>query len=522
LIKPLLSRLTIFILLVLMAAGGLLARPAGSESRPDSGPATTASARTDEAIRRRIRIAKLHARSLALARESKWDQCREVLDEILQLNPEDPIGWYNTACVLSRLARTEGALDALNKAVEVGYAGIVHMERDPDLEALRETEGYRRILARRDEIQRERAERIREQLQDRFGEDYIVEVDPARRLVFATDIDREVLEDLKTYLTAHAEALWGELFDHRFDQYVTIIIPKEWKEFTADADRTYPAGFYNRSFRLLVCKSVGMVLAHEFTHALHDADQDALADAAGQRQKHPIWITEGLATLYESSSLKGRRLVPEPNRRLLLLKRLARRKKTIPFEEFFEIDHPEFMKRSMTCYPQSRYMMMYLHRKGLLKEWYDAYTAGYDADPTGRAALEKVFDQSLARIESDWINWVRTLPKPTLRLPPRSAYLGVQVRPQPPDGLRIRRVVRGSGANKAGLRPGDVILSIDDERVAEPEALIRIVDRQHVGDKVIVRYRRGERYDSATVTLGAMPGRKRPKPTPRPKSQPAP
>jgi len=55
---------------------------------------------------------------------------------------------------------------------------------------------------------------------------------------------------------------------------------------------------------------MGSILTHEFTHALHFADQE------GRGQEHPIWIAEGLATLFESSKLLGGHAVPQANYRL--------------------------------------------------------------------------------------------------------------------------------------------------------------------------------------------------------------
>jgi len=53
--------------------------------------------------------------------------------------------------------------------------------------------------------------------------------------------------------------------------------------------------------------------------------------------------------------------------------------------------------------------MMFLHDRGLLKAWYDAYTAHYAQDRTGVLAMEQVFGQSLERIERDWKTWVEQL-----------------------------------------------------------------------------------------------------------------
>ena len=159
--------------------------------------------------------------------------------------------------------------------------------------------------------------------------------------------------------------------------------------------------------------------------------------------------------------------------------------------------------------------------KGLLKKWYDAYLAGYDDDRSGAKAMEKVLGKKLGDIEADWKKWVAALKPPVLRLPPKHAYLGIQLRAGV-DGVRVMRVVPGSGADRAGIQADDVIFRVDGERTIDPEHLMAVIYEHEVGDKVKVRYRRGGTYHDTTVTLGALPGRRpRPKPKPKPKTRPA-
>ena len=82
------------------------------------------------------------------------------------------------------------------------------------------------------------------------------------------------------------------------------------------------------------------------------------------------------------------------------------------------------------------------------------------------------------------------------------------------EGLIIVTVEKGSGADKAGLRPiqqvgrdyilGDVIRKIDGQDVATLADLHEILDQHKVGDDVVVEVdRNGERY-SVTLTLSAI------------------
>jgi S1-C subfamily serine protease len=98
------------------------------------------------------------------------------------------------------------------------------------------------------------------------------------------------------------------------------------------------------------------------------------------------------------------------------------------------------------------------------------------------------------------------------------AGLGVSVFPEnltqrwDVEGVPIRGVTRGSAADRAGLRGaevdawgrvnfGDIIVGIDDQEIDTYADLFTALDRHRPGDRVRVRYRRGEGTREATVTL---------------------
>ncbi|HUT59571.1 MAG TPA: PDZ domain-containing protein [Phycisphaerae bacterium] len=482
--------------MALSAAGAQTTSPREAQpTRPAAGsqPATRP-APTQLTARQRLRkIAQMARRALALYEARDYKAALAVQKELVDLAPEDGRHWYNLACLQCRTGRTDEALQSLQQAVEKGYSELRHMERDDDLKALRPTEGYKRILAHRDDIQRRRAAKVYDALKKQMGEGYAYQIDHDSRLIFAANVDQGTLKEIREFLGAYAKAMRRQLFSHSFEQYVAVVVPKE-----QDSRRPFLGGYYNHANRTLVAKSIGMVLRHEFTHALHGADQAALG------QRHPIWITEGLATLFETSEIRNGRVYPRHNHRLNILQRLLRRKRTIPFEKLFKLTHQEFMRQAVEGYPQSRYVMMYLHDKGVLRKWYDAYTAGFDEDRTGAAAMAEVLGRKLGEIEADWLEWAKTLKPPPLTVRPKQAYVGITMA-HAVDGLRIARVVPGSGADKAGLKPGDVILRIDGQRMLDPGELVRLVTGHGVGDQLKVTYRREGKERSATVVLQAMP-----------------
>ena len=66
--------------------------------------------------------------------------------QLLRLAPENPTVHYNLACSLSLLGQPDGALDALEKAVELGYDDAEHLVCDPDLDSLHRELRFQRLL----------------------------------------------------------------------------------------------------------------------------------------------------------------------------------------------------------------------------------------------------------------------------------------------------------------------------------------------------------------------------------------
>jgi len=454
------------------------------------------------------RIAGLNSQLTDAFKAGQLDKCEPLIKQILAIDPNSPMGWYNYACYQSRVGQLDRAVASLAKAIAFGYSGYSYMQRDPDLDAVRKLPGYQKLRALQDQFQRQRADKVRDALAKQFGQGYAYEIDHDRKLVFATNVDSRTLAEMKARLTAYATAQWNDLFDSRFDRYLTIVIPKaqDWRWGATIG------GFYAQGSNMLIARTVGLTLIHEFTHALHRADQD------GRGQSHPIWLTEGLATLFESSRMVAGHAVPEHNGRLNALQRTIRRNRQVPLAELIKGSHAKFMEDPGASYSEVRYLMMYLYSKGLLRKWYQAYCDGYEFDETGRGALEKVLGMKLGEIEKDWHKWVLDQKPALTRLPPDGAYIGIQLR-QATDGVEIISIVPSGGADKAGLKTGDVILEVDGERVFGPEDLMNVVHEHDAGDTVKVRYRRDGKYAELAVTLTKMPAA-RPMPSTRP-SRPA-
>ena len=88
------------------------------------------------------------------------------------------------------------------------------------------------------------------------------------------------------------------------------------------------------------------------------------------------------------------------------------------------------------------------------------------------------------------------------------AVLGVQVggnqsTTQSQPGVPLRSVTAGGGASKAGMKTGDIITSIDGQRVTTADSLIAAVRNHAPGQQIKITYVRDGKSTQVEVTLGS-------------------
>jgi putative serine protease PepD len=86
-------------------------------------------------------------------------------------------------------------------------------------------------------------------------------------------------------------------------------------------------------------------------------------------------------------------------------------------------------------------------------------------------------------------------------------WLGVQTAADPvnPNGAQVQRVVPGGPADKAGLRTGDLIKSLDGQPIRDPSALSSEIDVKKPGDKITIQIERSGLTQELDATLGTRP-----------------
>lgn len=85
------------------------------------------------------------------------------------------------------------------------------------------------------------------------------------------------------------------------------------------------------------------------------------------------------------------------------------------------------------------------------------------------------------------------------------AMLGV-ITDKVDEGAKITQVNEETAADKAGLKEGDIIISVGDTKIEDPDALSKAIQAKKPGDKVTVTYLRDKKKQTANVELGKWKG----------------
>jgi hypothetical protein len=283
------------------------------------------------------------------------------------------------------------------------------------------------------------------------------------------------------------------LFSTKPDDFIGIVLPSP-ADYRKIVQMPGVGGFYNDEAKVLIAQRLGQVVTHEFTHALHAADRAPLG------QDHPIWIAEGLASMFEAAQFEGDKLVPRDNFRLNMLQRAAGAKRLITLENLVKMQQPEFVARANLAYGEASSVMLYLYETDKLKPFYEAYKKGFDQDPTGQRAIEQVTGRTFPEFEKDWTAWMVRRPPVPQSTGADGVVLGAKLG-DANDGLKIESVVAGGPAARAGLRAGDILVGIGDAQVRDAQSLVPVMIQFKPGDRVTAKVRRDGKYLDLPITL---------------------
>lgn len=437
--------------------------------------------------------------------EGDFEGARADLERRIAGNPTDKFLLYNLACAEAMLGRTEEAIEALLDALSLGFVDFHHMERDGHLDSIRGDTRYQAIIRNWGLVLDKRAEAELAALREVFGPEYTFERDEEARLIWASSFGPEAYASAREQVAlvhAWARELLGEPAPDpsRSSPWVKVILPTT-EDFLQIVGAGRVGGYYERDAKRLVSRDIGPSLRHEFLHVLHWRHMDRLG------QVHPIWLQEGLACLPEDVDVgPGGSLTIRPSWRTNIAKRLAKAGALMPWERLFAMEHREFVeRRPRSTYAQARSVAMFLHERGKLVEWYRAYVAGFEEDPTGLAAMERVFGKPASRVQRDFRAWLIELEE-VADIDRPGPGLGVALSQGRGEGPVVDEIVAmnpGGIGGRTGnrLRHRDVIVAIDGRTVRTLDDLSRVLGEHEVGDEVVVTVRRGRTTREVPVVL---------------------
>jgi C-terminal processing protease CtpA/Prc/RNase P/RNase MRP subunit p29 len=460
-----------------------------------------------------MEMAGLHSKATALWEKKEYAKAIEEYAKILAADPDDSVALYNTACGYALTNVRDKALDFLRKSLEAGFVNFTHIEVDTDLDSLRQEPAYKELFAKREEYTRKAAATAVARITKELGKkgidakQYREHYDRQNNFVYLHTRTDEEFSAIRKGLEEFADYQWKNLFQNRPGQPLYIVLLN-----SKDTPKYFPqsvGGMFSAGSNALVCgdspafKLVrASVTVHEFTHALH------FADMAARRQQHPIWLVEGLATLFESADHEDGKVAPRHNHRLTVVQEALRRERTMPWTALTRLNHMQFMINAQLAYAQARYMLFYMQEKGLLKKFYDEYTkgAGYQSDRTAADAYEVVFGKPLPEVENDWKKWVAEQKVPPL------PFLGIATKASGPEEVKIETVAPKSPAEAAGIKIGDVLLGLDGQPVRSQDDVLGIISSHKAGEEIEVQLSRGGEKLKLAIKLGERPSADQPPP----------
>ncbi len=216
----------------------------------------------------------------------------------------------------------------------------------------------------------------------------------------------EFSEIVDGYLACCRECLGREFFASEPRDTITIYVFRDETSYAANLrllfhmDPISPYGHYGHSQRYIVVNySTGPgTLVHELTHALMATDFPAA----------PIWLAEGMASLFEQCRVEGDFLRGESNWRLPELKAALAKAAITPLARLLKLSPSEFRGRHESLhYAESRYFCKYLQDRGVLAAVYRSFRRDSERDPSGAIFVEQALQLELAAIERNWHEWLQ-------------------------------------------------------------------------------------------------------------------
>ncbi len=207
---------------------------------------------------------------------------------------------------------------------------------------------------------------------------------------------------LNSYISVKPDKVTPIFLFEDYDAYRNFSVGN----FNIDESDLSPYGFYKISKNVIVIRYISWKgsIAHEVTHAMIQNDFPDI----------PSWFNEGMAALHEKSTYKNGTLVGDFSWRILSIRRALAENTYTGVEELMNTNDDElYGRKSSFYYAESRYLLMMLQQRGLLKEYYKNFRDSFAKDKTGITQLEKITGKSLAEIDKELLDFMSSFDNQT-------------------------------------------------------------------------------------------------------------
>lgn len=81
-----------------------------------------------------------------LAQVGRKEEAKEQAAKAIELSPDDPLMLYNAGCFYAQMGDTKAAIQSLRDAIAVGYGNFEWLQRDTDLDSLRDEPEFKELI----------------------------------------------------------------------------------------------------------------------------------------------------------------------------------------------------------------------------------------------------------------------------------------------------------------------------------------------------------------------------------------
>ena len=457
-----------------------------------------------------LKPSELEYRGISAMHAGEYEEAERIFKQLTSQYPKSFVGHYNLAAAHARQDELPDAVNALSVAITLGFSDKAQLERDPDLENLRETRFYQDLMNGWAELLDARRQADSKLLRGLIKKKVESRTDDAMKLELLSAHDtvstNQALEELQLIEEWAVSELFPELEGYKLEDspWVFVVLPDR-TGFASWAMTTFGpsvrgsisgiGGAYEHQNRRLVAQDLGATLRHEFVHVLHWRDMNRLGQA------HAPWIQEGFASLIEDYDIKGARVIPVPSWRTNIVKRLLDVGRLPSVEDLTRIDMNSFTaKRPLAQYAQARTLVLWLYETQRLQKFYAHYMANISQDPTGYRSILTVTQMEPDELESAYRDWVRELESVPETGRDLTATLGIEIENGSGDGVVVQ-ALSAEARRRTGLRLGTVITHLNDRPTRDLFELIRVLGDYDPGDEVTLHTRRGKVHGTTQATL---------------------